>query len=104
MSKIRIANPRPGCAKFTTESQAARLVASGKAVLFGRTLEFLSEADQANMRRIEKQLSQERTGSDVYMAGKKFEIVIKKNRAIPFGPAFPVVQFLRGAAQFESQA
>lgn len=99
MPKIRIANPRPGCAKYTTESQAQRLVARGEAVMFGRTLEFLSEADQAHMRNIERQLSRERTGSDVYMAGIKFEIVVKKTRTMRYGPAFPVVQFIRSEAR-----
>lgn len=97
MPKIRIRNPRPGCAKFTTPGQAERLVRRGEAVLCGHELEFLSESDRAHMQQIESQIAASgRTGSDVYVNPYKYEIIVRKLRAIPTGPAFPIVQFVRG--------
>lgn len=95
MPKIRIRNPRPGCAKFTTPGQAERLVRRGEAVLFGHELEFLSAADQAHMQRIDAQIAADRKGSDVYVDKYAYEIRVKKHRSIPTGPAFPIVQFVR---------
>jgi hypothetical protein len=96
MPKIRIRNPRPGCAKFTTPGQAERLVRRGEAVLFGHELEFLSASDQAHMQRIERQIAADRKGSDVYVDPYCYEIIVRKLRSIPTGPAFPIVQFVRG--------
>lgn len=70
MSKIRIANPKPGSAKYTTESQAERYVRRGEAVLIGRDLHFLSESEQRHMRNVEAQIIiSERRASDVYIEG-----------------------------------
>lgn len=68
MSKIKIANPKPGCTRYTTESQAERYVRRGEAVQIGNELHFLSETEQKRLRNIERHIQQsERCGSDVYI-------------------------------------
>ncbi len=70
MSKIRIANPRPGCARYTSESQAERYVRRGEAVRIGDELHFLSQAEQRHMENVERQIIRsERRASDVYIRG-----------------------------------
>jgi len=69
MPKIRIANPQPGSAKYTTASQADRYVRRGEAVLIGKTLHFLTDAEQRHQRNIERHISagESRSRSDVYV-------------------------------------
>jgi hypothetical protein len=52
MSKIRIANPQPGSARYTTASRAARYVRRKEAVIIEGTLHFLSSTEQRRMRTI----------------------------------------------------
>lgn len=70
MSKVRITNPNPGCAKYTTESQADRYVRRGEAVLIGSELTFLSKSERGHMVNIERQMQQGRSRSDVYVDPK----------------------------------
>jgi hypothetical protein len=68
--KISIVNPRPGSTKLTTASQAERYVRRGEAVLNGRELTFLTEAERRHKVNVEKQISiSERRASDVYIKG-----------------------------------
>jgi hypothetical protein len=68
MSKVKITNPRPGSAQYTTADQADRHVRRGEAVLIGKELTFLSDAERRHMRNIESQLSvSARSNSDVYV-------------------------------------
>ena len=70
MSRIRIANPKPGSAKYATVGQANRYVHRGEAVLIGNELTFLSAAEQKHMNYIERHLIQAgRAFSDVYIKG-----------------------------------
>jgi hypothetical protein len=72
MSRVRIANPRPGSAKYTSESQARRYVRRGEAVRIGPDLHFLSDAEQRHMRNVEAHISvSERRASDVYVGSRK---------------------------------
>ena len=50
MPKIRIANPLPGSAKYTTARQAERYVRRKEAVLIDSTLHFPSPAEQRRAR------------------------------------------------------
>ena len=70
MPKIRIANPRPGSAKYTTISQAERFIRRGDAVITGDDLYFLSEAEKRHTQNIERQIvAAGRRASDVYING-----------------------------------
>ena len=69
MPKIRITNPQPRCAKYTTASQAERFVRRGQAVLFGNELTFLSSVEKRQLNAAEQQLRAERCASDVYIRG-----------------------------------
>lgn len=73
MSKIRIENPRPGCAKYTSASEAERFVRRGQAVLIGQVLHFLSAAEIRHVASVEAQLARSaargRDYSDVYVSG-----------------------------------
>jgi hypothetical protein len=69
MSKIRIANPQPGSAKYTTASQAERYVRRKQAVIIGNELHFLSPAEQRRMLTINRIIQSERRASDVYIRG-----------------------------------
>lgn len=71
MSKaIRIANPKPGSARYTTIAQADRYVRKGEAVLVGGELNFLTDAEQRHLQNIERQITRsERRASDVYITG-----------------------------------
>jgi hypothetical protein len=46
MSRIRIANPQPGSAKYTSASRAERYVRCKKAVMIDGELHFLSRAEE----------------------------------------------------------
>jgi len=70
MSRIEIANPRPGSNRHTTEGQADRYVRRGEAVLIGQTLHFLEPEEQRHMQSIEQQMRSERHASDVYVTGQ----------------------------------
>ena len=70
MSKVKITNPNPGCAKYTTESQADRYVRRGEAVLIGCEWTFLSDSEQRHMHNVERSLQAGRSCSDVYVDGK----------------------------------
>jgi hypothetical protein len=69
MSKIRIANPQPGCARYTSEAQAERYVRRKEAVLIGRNLHFLCATEQRHQRNIEIQIetASTRERSDAYV-------------------------------------
>ncbi len=69
MQKIKIANPQPGSAQYTTVARAQRYVHRGEAVLIGPELHFLSATEQRQQQNIEKQItaSEGRKSSDVYV-------------------------------------
>jgi len=67
MSKIRIANPQPGCAKYTTASQAERYVRRKKAALVNGELRFLAPNEQRRMAAFIQTIHSERRASDVYI-------------------------------------
>ena len=69
MPKIRIANPQPGCAKYTTANQAERYVRRREAVIVDGELHFLSPADQRRMQSFIQNMQSERRASDVYIRG-----------------------------------
>jgi hypothetical protein len=54
MSKIRIANPQPGSARYTTASQAERYVRRKEAVIIDSELHFLSPSEQRRMQTINR--------------------------------------------------
>jgi hypothetical protein len=69
MSKIRIANPQPGSAQYTTILRAKRYVHRGEAVLIGQEVHFLSAIEQRHQQNIEKQIAacEGRKASDIYV-------------------------------------
>ncbi|HEX2967146.1 MAG TPA: hypothetical protein VHO84_15280, partial [Syntrophorhabdaceae bacterium] len=67
MSKIRIANPQPGCEKYTTASRAERYVQRKEAVIINGELRFLSSVDQRQMQAFIQTVQSERRASDVYI-------------------------------------
>ena len=69
MPKIRIANPLPGSAKYTTARQAERYVRRKEAVLIDSTLHFLSPAERRQMQSVTRIIQSERRASDVYIRG-----------------------------------
>jgi hypothetical protein len=69
MSKIRVANPQPGSAKYTTVSQAERLVRRKQAVMVNGMLHFLSATVQRQIQTFVQTLKSERRASDVYIRG-----------------------------------
>ena len=69
MSKIRIANPQPGSAKYTTVSRAERYVRRKEAVLVDGELHFLSPTEQRRMQAFVQTIKSERRASDVYIRG-----------------------------------
>jgi hypothetical protein len=69
MSRIRIANPQPGSAKYTTASQVKRYVRRKEAVLVDGELHFLSPAEQRQLRTFLQTVQSERRASDVYIRG-----------------------------------
>jgi hypothetical protein len=69
MSKIRIANPQPGSARYTTVHQAERYVRRKEAAIVDGELHFLSSAKQRCMRTFIRIIQSERQASDVYIRG-----------------------------------
>ncbi len=69
MPKIRIANPQPGSARYTTASRAARYVRRKEAVIVEGELHFLSSAEQRRTRTVVQIIKSERRASDVYIRG-----------------------------------
>jgi hypothetical protein len=69
MSKVRIANPQPGSARYTTVHQAERYVRRKEAVMVDGELHFLSSAEQRRMRIFIQIIQSERRASDVYIRG-----------------------------------
>jgi hypothetical protein len=69
MAKIRIANPQPGSAKYTTVSRAERYVRRKEAVLMDGELHFLSPTEQRQMQTFVQTIKSERRASDVYIRG-----------------------------------
>ena len=94
MPKIRIANPQPGSAKYTTVSQADRYVRRGEAVLIGKTLHFLTDAEQRHQRNIERQISagESRSRSDVWNGARS---VFVDGRDVAMFPPFRNVCYPR---------
>ncbi len=69
MSRIRIANPQPGSAKYATVSRAERYVRRKEAVIIDGELHFISPAEQRRMRSFIQTTQSERRASDVYIRG-----------------------------------
>lgn len=69
MSKIRIVNPQPGSAKYTTGSQAERYVRRKEAVIVDGALHFLSPTELRRMQAFVQTIKSERRASDVYVRG-----------------------------------
>jgi len=69
MSKIRVANPQPGAARYTTASQAKRLVRRKQAVMVDGVLHFLSSTEHRRMQTFLQTIKSERRASDVYIRG-----------------------------------
>jgi hypothetical protein len=69
MSRIRIANPQPGSAKYASVSRAERYVRRKEAVIIDNVLHFLSPAEQRRMRTINRIIQSERQASDAYILG-----------------------------------
>jgi hypothetical protein len=69
MSRIRIANPQPGSAKYTTASRAERYVRCKKAVMMDGKLHFHTPAEKWKMQTFVQTVRSERRASDVYIRG-----------------------------------
>ena len=69
MSKIRIANPQPGCAKYTTANQAQRYLRRKEAVIINGMLHFLSPNERRRNLALNPIIRSERRASDVYIRG-----------------------------------
>jgi hypothetical protein len=69
MPKIKIANPLPGCAKYTTVSQAERYLRRKDAVIIDGMLHFLSPDERRRKLAIYPIIQSERRASDVYIRG-----------------------------------
>ena len=69
MSKISIANPQPGSARYTTARQAERYVRRREAVIIDGELHFLSSMEQRRMLTLNRIIQSERRASDVYVRG-----------------------------------
>ena len=69
MSKIRIANPQPGSARYTTASQAERYVRRKEAVIIDSELHFLSPIEQRRMQTFNRIFQSKRRANDVYVRG-----------------------------------
>jgi hypothetical protein len=67
--KIRIANPQPGSARYTTANQAERYVRRKEAIIIDSQLHFLSPAEQRRMQTFNRIIQSERRASDVYIRG-----------------------------------
>lgn len=69
MPKIRIANPHPGCAKYTTVNQAERYLRRKEAVIIDGLLHFLSPTERRRKLELNPIIQSERRASDVYIRG-----------------------------------
>ena len=69
MPKIRIANPQPGCAKYTSANQAERYLRRKQAVIVDGMLRFLSPMEQRRNQTTTRVIQSERRASDVYIRG-----------------------------------
>jgi hypothetical protein len=69
MSRIRIANPQRGSAKYTTASRAERYVRRKEAVMINGEQHFLTPAERWKMRTFIQTVLSERRASDVYIRG-----------------------------------
>jgi hypothetical protein len=69
MSRIRIANPQPGSAKYASVSRAERYVRRKEAVIIEGELHFLSSVDQRRIQTFIQTFQSERRASDVYIRG-----------------------------------
>ncbi|HTN73100.1 MAG TPA: hypothetical protein VMO00_18610 [Methylomirabilota bacterium] len=67
MSKVRIANPRPGGAQYTTIAQADRFVRRHEAYIDGEQLHFLQPAELRQTQGVMAAIAAERHRSDVYI-------------------------------------
>jgi hypothetical protein len=93
MSKIRIANPQPGCAKYTTANQAERYLRRKEAVIIDGMLLFLSPDERRRKLAINPIIHSERRTSDVYVTGT-FDLRIVNTTRTECGPVFPHLQWL----------
>jgi hypothetical protein len=69
MSRIRIANPQPGSAKYASVSRAERYVRRKEAVIVDGMLHFLSSVNQRRMQAFIQTVQSERRASDIYIRG-----------------------------------
>jgi hypothetical protein len=69
MPKIRITNPQPGSARYTTARQAERYVRRREAVIIDGKLHFLSPVEQRRVLTFNRIIRSERRASDVYIRG-----------------------------------
>jgi len=67
MPKIRIANPQPGSAKYTSINQAEGFNRRKQAVIIDGMLRFLSPTEQRRMQTAARVIHSERRASDVYI-------------------------------------
>ena len=89
MSRIAIANPRPGSARYTTRRQAERYARLGRAVMDGTALRWFADTERRQARNIDRQTESRRLPSDVYVGGS-FEIAVVDRWS------FPHTQWLHG--------
>jgi hypothetical protein len=69
MPKIRIANPQPGCARYTTVNQAERYLRRKEAMIIDGMLHFLSPDERRLKLALNPIILSERRDSDVYVNG-----------------------------------
>ena len=69
MSRIRIANPQPGSAKYTSAGRAERFVHRKEAVIIDGELHFLSPTEQRKMQTFVQTIQSEIGARDVYIRG-----------------------------------
>jgi hypothetical protein len=67
MSRIRIANPQPGSARYTSASRAERYVRRKEAVIIDGILHFLSSMGQRRMQVFIQNIQSERRAIDAYI-------------------------------------
>ena len=66
---MRIANPQPGCAKYTSVNQAERFVRRKQAAIVDGMLRFLSPTELRRNQTAIRAIKSERRASDVYIRG-----------------------------------
>jgi hypothetical protein len=69
MPKIRMANPHPGCAKYTTVNQAERYLRRKEAMIIDGMLYFLSPTERRQKLALHPIIQSERRASNVYICG-----------------------------------